>query len=290
MQRTVRVAERVAASDVPLLITGESGREGGLRARCPRREARAARAFVSENCAIPEPLLESALFGHVRGAFTGADRTRVGLFEAADGGTLFLDEIGEMGPAMQTKLLRILEDGIVRPLGTNATRSVDVRVIAATNRPLAQMVDQKTFREDLYYRLNVVTLAVPPLRDRREDIAPLVAHFIEKHTHRRRVKITKRAMDVLESGPWPGNVRQLENVVRRALVLADVIDREHVAPWDEQAKADLSLDVRRRVADLETELVREALARTGHNQSRAAKLLGLSRFGLQKMMKRLNVS
>src|SRR5690606_4104598 len=180
------LVERIAPTDIPVLLQGESGSGKELVARAIHRaSARAARPFVGENCgALPETLLESALFGHVKGAFTGADRPRVGLFEAADGGTLFLDEVGEMSLGMQTKLLRVLEDNLVRPVGATRTRQVDVRIIAATNRDLSRMVTEGTFREDLFYRLHVVSLEIPPLRSRPDDVSLLVDHFLEKHAGR----------------------------------------------------------------------------------------------------------
>src|SRR5208283_561531 len=205
--------DRVTASDVPVLVVGESGTGKELIARAIHMNGpRARQAFVSENCAsVPETLLESTLFGHVKGAFTGASATRAGLFDIADGGTLFLDEIGEMSLAMQAKLLRVLQDGEVRPVGGERARKVDVRIIAATHRDLEAMVAAGTFREDLLYRLNVITLRVPALRERPEDIPLLVDHMIAKHAGGRRVKVTRPAMVKLASFPWPGNVRQLEN-------------------------------------------------------------------------------
>jgi transcriptional regulator with PAS, ATPase and Fis domain len=294
VKRLLVLVERVATSDVPILLRGESGSGKELVARAVHSSSgRAERPFVSENCgALPETLLESALFGHVRGAFTGALRPRIGLFEAADGGTLFLDEIGEMSLGMQTKLLRVLEDGMVRPLGSERAREVDVRVIAATHRDLEQMVSERSFREDLYYRLNVIALPIPPLRERSSDIPLLVRHFLEKHGPAdRKPTIARDALEALTRHPWPGNVRQLENELRRALLLSDgQIRREHLTiAGAEGEPVDLGLDVRARVDRLEAELVREALARTNGNQTQAAKLLGVSRFGLSKMLKRLRV-
>jgi transcriptional regulator with PAS, ATPase and Fis domain len=281
---------------VPVMVHGESGSGKELVARAIHdNSARASRPFVSENCgAIPDGLLESALFGHVRGAYTGADRHRVGLFEAAAGGTLFLDEIGEMSLAMQTKLLRVLEDGLVRPLGSERARKADVRVIVATHRDLERMVSEKRFREDLFYRLNIISLEIPPLRERASDIPLLVRRLAEKHAAGRNVAITRAAMQRLLSFGWPGNVRQLENEVRRALVLSDgEIDIEHLSPEvagaANAAVADAGLNVRKRVDLLEANLVRDALERTKGNQTQAAKLLGLSRFGLQKMIRRLDI-
>ncbi|UQA58239.1 sigma 54-interacting transcriptional regulator [Polyangium aurulentum] len=291
----LKIVDRVTDADVPVLLHGESGSGKELIARAVHTNGpRSGRPFVSENCgAIPEGLLESTLFGHVRGAFTGADRPRSGLFEAADRGTLFLDEIGEMSLPMQAKLLRVLEDGMVRPLGTERARKVDVRIIAATHRDLEAMVKTRAFREDLFYRLNIITIRIPPLRDRASDIPLIVQRLLDKHG-RTEVRVTRAAMERLMSYAWPGNVRQLENEVRRALVLCDgVIDREHLSPEianvTPPVPVELGLKVRPRVDALEAQLVREALERTKGNQTQAAKLLGLSRFGLQKMMKRLGV-
>jgi transcriptional regulator with GAF, ATPase, and Fis domain len=291
------LVDRVTASEVPVLVTGESGSGKELVARAIHRNGpRGQGPFVSENCsAIPETLLESTLFGHVKGAFTGANRPHAGLFEIADGGSLFLDEIGEMSLGMQTKLLRVLEDGDVRPVGSERARKVDVRIVAATHRDLSSMVDAGTFRRDLYYRLNVIRIDVPPLRARSGDVEILARHFIAKHARDRTVRLSRAAVDLLSAYSWPGNIRQLENELRRALVLSDgVITPEHLSEpvreggRTEAAKVD-GLNVRRRVDALEAELVRAALERTNGNQTRAAELLGLSRFGLQKMIRRLKI-
>jgi transcriptional regulator with GAF, ATPase, and Fis domain len=296
IRKMLQLIDRVAASEVPVLITGDSGSGKELVARAihdhgPRKDAR----FVTENCgAIPEGLLESTLFGHVRGAFTGASRQRIGLLQVADGGTLFLDEIGEMSLPMQAKLLRVLEDGEVKPVGSERAKHVSVRVITATHRNLEKMVERGAFRQDLYYRLDVISVQVPPLRDRTGDIEVLARHFIEKHADRP-VQISRGALDALSSHAWPGNVRQLENEIRRALVMADgTIGLEHLSADVRSAGrggagASAALDLRRRVDALEADLVRQALGKTGGNQTRAAELLGLSRFGLQKMIKRLGI-
>jgi serine/threonine-protein kinase PknK len=296
MRELLRLVDRVTGSDVPVLVVGESGTGKELIARAIHANGgRSGRAFISENCAsVPEPLLESTLFGHVRGAFTGASSTRAGLFDVADGGTLFLDEIGEMSLGMQAKLLRVLQDGEVRAVGSERARRVDVRVIGATHRDLEAMVTAGTFREDLFYRLNVITLRVPALRERPEDIPLLFNHFASKHAGGRAVKVTRAAMAKLIAFPWPGNVRQLENEVRRALVLADgAIDMTElsadVVRGGPSAARGSSFHLRSRVDALESSLVQEALAKTRGNQTRAAQMLGLSRFGLQKMMKRLGV-
>jgi transcriptional regulator with GAF, ATPase, and Fis domain len=296
MREVLGLALRVASSDVPVLIRGESGTGKELVARAIHAHSpRNKRPFVSESCAaIPEALLESALFGHVKGAFTGADRRRVGMFEAADGGTLLLDEIGEMSPSMQTRLLRVLQEGEIRPLGGERTVRVDVRVLAATHRDLDAMVIAGTFREDLFYRLAVVNLTLPPLRDRSEDVIPLVQHFIQKHAPGRSPRVERRALDRLLTHSWPGNVRQLENEVRRALVLGgEVLREEHFGlsqPKEGASKSDASsLNLRAQVDDLERKLIRRALDLARGNHTRAAELLGVSRFGLQKMMKRLGM-
>ena len=298
MRGMLRIVDRVTASDVPVLIAGESGTGKELIARAIHRNGRrGASAFVSENCAsVPEALLESTLFGHVRGAFTGAIATRAGLFDIADGGTLFLDEIGEMSLGMQTKLLRVLQNGEVRPVGSERSRIVDVRVLGATHRDLEAMVAAGTFREDLFYRLNVVTIRIPALRERRDDIPLLVGRFVAKYAAAgRKPKVTRAAMDRLTAYPWPGNVRQLENEIRRSLVLADdQIDvgelSDDVARGGPAAARDAGLGLKARVDALETELVRDALKKTGGNQTRAAEALGVSRFGLQKMIRRLGIT
>jgi transcriptional regulator with GAF, ATPase, and Fis domain/serine/threonine protein kinase len=292
----LKLVDRVTVSTVPVLLIGESGSGKELVARAIHSNGpRGGKTFVGENCsAIPEPLLESTLFGHARGAFTGADRPRAGLFEVAHLGTLFLDEIGEMSLPMQAKLLRVLQEGEIRPLGTEKPRKVDVRVIAATHRNLEQMVRDGKFREDLFYRLNVISIRVPPLRERTDDIPLLVQHFIEKHGGGRRAKISAGALQCLRRFGWPGNVRQLENEVRRAIVLSDeLIDVEHLSV-DVQRPSDggdepVGLRVRPRVDALEAELVQAALVETRGNQTKAAEKLGLSRFGLQKMIKRLGI-
>ncbi len=288
------IVERVAATDLPVLIRGESGTGKELIARAVAElGARADQPFVSENCgALPDTLLESTLFGHERGAFTGAERSRMGLFEAANGGTLFLDEVGEMSPAMQIRLLRVLEDGMIRPVGHTEARRVDVRLLAATHRDLEAMVRAGEFREDLYFRINVVPIEVPPLRARLEDVGLLVAHFLAKHTGDRAIGISPAAEIVLSTFDWPGNIRQLENEVLRALILCDEqIDIEHlsISGASQTESSALGLDLKGHVARLEGRLVRTALNRTEGNQTQAAKLLGMSRYGLHKMMKRLDV-
>jgi transcriptional regulator with GAF, ATPase, and Fis domain len=297
VQRMLCLVDRVIPSDIPVLVLGESGSGKELVARAihfngPRKSA----PFVSENCsAIPETLLESTLFGHVKGAFTGATRHHAGLFEVADKGTLLLDEIADMSLTMQAKLLRVLENGEVRRVGSERSVHVDVRVIAATHKDLEQMVARGTFREDLYYRLNVITVRVPTLRERPEDIPVLVRHFLTKYAAGHGVQISEQASETLRLFTWPGNVRQLENETRRALVLADEeIREEHLSPAlrDESGSArspGANLSLKQSLDALEALLVRRALRETSGNQTRAARALGVSRFGLQKMIRRLAI-
>jgi transcriptional regulator with GAF, ATPase, and Fis domain/tetratricopeptide (TPR) repeat protein len=298
MRKMLALLDRIAPSPMPVLLQGESGTGKELVARAIHANSpRAARPFVAENCsAIPESLLESVLFGHTRGAFTGADRARPGLFEVADGGTLFLDEVGEMSPAMQARLLRVLQEGEVRPVGGDRARKVDVRILAATHRDLAEMVRRGTFREDLYYRLAVVVVAIPTLRERREDIPALVAHFLNARAPG--VSIDRRALARLVDAPWPGNIRQLQNEIARAAVLADGIIRvDDLSPAflaaaterTDDAPTAQPLDLRHAVGGVERDLVERALRAHHGNQSRAARALGLSRFGLQKKLKRLGI-
>lgn len=297
MQQLLRMVDRVVVSDVPVLVLGASGTGKELIARAIHKNgARTRQAFVAENCgAIPEALLESALFGHTKGAFTGAARARAGLFEVAHQGTLFLDEIAEMSLGMQTKLLRVLEEGEFWPVGAERSKRVDVRVIAATHRNLDAMVAAGTFRQDLFYRLNVVSLQVPELKDRHGDVPRLVQHFIDRYGGEQPIAIDKPAMELLARYPWPGNVRQLENEIRRAIVLSDdVITPAQLS--DEVRRVALEtrpvpegLELRAHLDALERELVIRALSLTQGNQTRAAELLGVSRFGLQKMVRRLDI-
>jgi len=272
-----------------VLVTGESGTGKELIARMvhgasPRAEA----PFVPVNCgAIPEALLESELFGHVRGAFTGASSERRGLFEEANGGTLFLDEIGELPPPLQVKLLRALQEGEVRAVGGDVSRPVDVRVVTATSRDLDAEVAAGRFRSDLYYRVNVVRIHISPLRERLEDVPELVHHFVDLFNQRLGLAVagvSPAAMRHLIEYPWPGNVRELENAIERALVLAEgrAIEVEDLpaavrAPADPSAvPSHMDLSVKRQTEALERSLIKDALDRTGGNRTRAAKLLDLS--------------
>jgi two-component system response regulator AtoC len=280
---------KIAASPAStVLLTGESGTGKDLAAKVLHyASARASRPFMNITCsALPEALLESELFGHERGAFTGADRQKRGLIESADGGTVFLDEIGEMVPALQAKLLRFLEEKTFKRVGGSADLKVDVRVIAATNRNLQEEVRQGHFREDLYYRLNVLPIVLPPLRERREDVPGLVHFYIDSYNaeFKKRVRgIDADAMTQLERYPWPGNVRELRNAIERAMLLAD---GETLVRTDFLLTASNALRLGDRVElpaggidleQLERSLVVQALERTGWNQTKAATLLGVNR-------------
>jgi transcriptional regulator with GAF, ATPase, and Fis domain/Tfp pilus assembly protein PilF len=294
MLELFRLLDRLTDTVLPVVIHGESGTGKELVARAihfngPRKD----QPFVSENCAaIPETLLESTLFGYVRGAFTGADRDARGLFEIADGGTLFLDEIGEMSPAMQSKLLRVLQEGELRRVGSERTRKIDVRIVAATNRDLGRMVEEGKFRQDLFFRLNVAHISLPPLRERRDDIPAIVQHFLKK-------PIEPAALARLCAHRWPGNVRELENELQRAQALSGeritVADLSPAVAAGGEGGAALagdldSLTMKPRVERLERSLIREALGRHDNNQTKAAEALGLSRFGLQKKLKRYRLA
>jgi two-component system response regulator AtoC len=296
LREVITVARKVARHPSTVLVTGESGTGKELVARLVHSASpRSARAFVAVNCAaIPDALLESELFGHARGAFTGAVQERRGLFEEADGGTIFLDEIGDLPLALQVKLLRVLQEGEIRRVGDNASRSVDVRVVAATSRDLEAEVKENRFRADLYYRVNVVRLHLPPLRERGEDIAELAKHFAASHAARLGIAkpvLSPAAMRALMDYAWPGNVRELENVIERALVLAEdgaigaeelpaavrgVVAPDAGAGSVPNGTGEGDLSVKRQTESLERALIRQALDRTGGNRTRAAQLLDLS--------------
>ena len=290
MLDALQVATKVAPHESPVLLSGQSGTGKELVARLIHREsARAEGPFVAVNCgAIPENLLESEFFGHVKGAFTGADRDRVGLFESARTGTLFLDEVGELPASLQVKLLRALQEREVRPVGGNQTLPVDVRIIAATNRDLEESVTEGSFRQDLFYRLAVVPIHLPALVRRAEEIPELARHFLDRHQERMGLEvegICPDAMEVLLSYPWPGNVRELENVLERALVLTEgpkvgVCDLpanvRNPSPGGRLATDEDDLSVKRRLAELERQLIQRALERTTGNKTQAAELLELS--------------
>ena len=294
MLQVFKTAARVASTDATVLIQGESGTGKELVARAIHSSSpRAKGPFVAVDCgAIAEGVLESELFGHARGAFTGAQASRRGLFEEANGGTLFLDEIGDVGPNLQARLLRALQEGTIRRVGTNEPVAVDVRVVAATNRDLEAAVKEGTFRADLYYRLNVVSLHIPPLRERREDIPLLAEHFAHKHGRSEGAAISPAARDLLLAYGWPGNVRELENVVARALALnpSGVIlpeDLPEAIRGGQPASAPvpgLPGSERPTLAELERRYAAQVLRETDGNKTRAAEVLGIDRKTLYRLL------
>ena len=325
MQQVFKLIGQLAASDATALITGESGTGKELVARAIYHHSdRSQQPFLAVNCAaIPEQLLESELFGHERGAFTGATLQRIGKFEQCNRGTLFLDEIGDMTPATQTKILRVLQSGTFERVGGNQPIRVDVRIIAATNKPLEQAVAARQFREDLFYRLNVVRIHIPPLRERREDIRLLVNYFLSKFAKDQPGpprSIAPSALKALEKYHWPGNVRELENVIRRALVMAkgeailitdlpmEITGQASAGaappgpvPSGEGATSDIALLARQLfhwarkdpslkvIPAVERELVIQALKETGGNQVHASKLLGITRATLRKRVEKFGI-
>jgi two-component system nitrogen regulation response regulator GlnG len=323
MQQVFKLIGQLAASDATALITGESGTGKELVARAIYHHSnRSQQAFLAVNCAaIPEQLLESELFGHERGSFTGATMQRIGKFEQCNRGTIFLDEIGDMTPATQTKILRVLQSGTFERVGGNQPIKVDARVIAATNKPLEQAVAARQFREDLFYRLNVVRIHIPPLRERREDIRLLVDYFLKKFARdqqRSPKSITSGMIKALEQYHWPGNVRELENALRRALVMSkgdailigdlpgEITGQTSVtsappALAAEGAVSDIAVLARqlfqwarrepklRILPAVERELVIQALKETGGNQVHAAKMLGITRATLRKRVEKFGI-
>ncbi len=300
-----RLVETVCRTNSTVLISGESGTGKELVARAIHQlSLRRDRPFVAVNCgAMPEALLESELFGHVRGAFTGADKDKKGLIEAADGGTVFLDEIGEMPPTMQVKLLRVLQERRYRRVGGTDEAASNIRVIAATNRDLPRQVSDGKFREDLFYRLNVIPVKVPPLRDRVEDIPIIAGYFVAKFTHEMNKQVsgfTPDAMAALRAYPWPGNVRELENVVERSVALesGDRIERAALPeylregrpatsrPGDPIADPEYGFNLERHLQDIERSHLERALERAGGVQTRAADVLGLSFRQFRYLMKK----
>ncbi len=308
MQNVFRMMKKVIPTSTTVLLLGETGTGKELIARAihynsPRQD----KMFVAQNCgALPDTLLESELFGHVRGAFTGADSDKKGLFEVADGGTIFLDEIIDTSPAMQQRLLRVLQDGEVHPVGSEKSVKVDVRVLSAANRDLEQAIRKGEFRQDLYYRLNVFPIRVPPLRQRREDIPLLAEYFLEKYTRKlgkSNLKISAEALSVLMTSDFPGNVRQLENIIERAVTLADDQDElttdlltSDTSELTKQSgfEFDISENSSQSLKDItesmEKYYIEKALAKFQGNISRVAQRLGLSRVGLHKKMRRYSIN
>jgi len=314
MENVFRLVERVAPARSTVLITGESGTGKELVAKAIHQASpRSGEQFVAVNCSnIPSELLESELFGHTKGAFTGAVTAKKGLFEVADGGSIFLDEIGDLRPEIQVRLLRVIQEREFTPLGDTAPVKVDVRIIAATNVDLKEAVKNGQFREDLYYRLSVVPVELPPLRDRREDILPLSVYFIRKYAaeNNRRISenLAPEVLSLLESYNYPGNVRELENIIERAIVIApgneitleclraEVRDPEHAKEMIAAADgASHDIDLARgvnfydEVRRFEIDLIRRSLEQTGGHQSRAARLLGLNATTLNSKIKNYNI-
>jgi len=307
MREVFRLVEKVAPQNCTVLITGESGTGKELIARSLHRGSpRAPYPLIPVNCgSIPETLMESELFGHVKGAFTGAMYSRPGRFSLGDRGTIFLDEIGDMSPHLQTKLLRVIQEQAFEPVGATRTLQVDVRVIAATHQDLVRLIEEKKFRHDLYYRLNVIRIHLPPLREREGDIPLLAGHFLEVYNRRLRGRVegfSPEAMDYLLRYPWPGNVRELENLIERMVILKgegrvtleDVRERymERVPGGMEPAGARLppeGLCFRTAVSRFENELINQALERTQGNKNKAADLLRLNRTTLVEKIKRRQI-
>jgi len=303
IQKIHALIKKVTATDATVLIMGESGTGKELVARAVHGQSpRADRPFIPVNCgAIPAELLESEIFGHERGAFTGAIGARAGMFQLANGGTIFLDEVGEMNPRLQVKLLRVLQDREIRPVGSDRVTKVDVRVIAATNKDLAQEVEHGGFREDLFYRLQVIPIIMPPLRERRSDIPLLVEHFLEKQNRKRPdhpVQISDETMVHLWEYDWPGNVRELENLLERMVILSEdsLIRVEHLPSnirsfisekrIPKPTLSENGLDLNSAVEEFENRLIEEALRRTKGNKQAAARLLGLKRTTLVAKLRR----
>lgn len=288
MGQVLEMVKKVADYSTTVLVTGESGTGKELVARAIHYSgARAAKPFVAVNCgAIPAPLLESELFGHVRGAFTDAHKNKTGLFKEADCGTIFLDEVGELPMELQVKILRVLQEGEIRRVGDTKPLKIDTRVVAATLKDLKAEVAAGNFREDLYYRLNVIEIRLPPLRERTADIEPLALHFVRKYAERfgKSVKgLSKEALRTLKGYAWPGNIRELENAIERAMILEEnELIRNETLPigalssTPQEAGADEGLSIKKAQARLEKELIKKALEKTGNNRTRAASLLDIS--------------
>ncbi len=302
----IDVVKQVAPQEINVLITGDSGTGKELFAKAiHNNSARKNHKFVAINCsAMPDLLLESELFGHVKGAFTSATTNKKGLFEDAEGGTVFLDEVGDTSPALQAKLLRVLQEGEIRPVGSNDTLKANVRIIAATNRRLEQLVAKGKFREDLYYRLNVVPISIPPLTERREDIVPLAQHFLIRycrHFNKSEKRFTESACDKLIQHDWPGNVRELENTIKRAVALSisDTIDVDNLFLMRPLAR-DFEVEARpsgikairntKSMEDIQREHIVRSLRENNWNYSLTANKLGIGRTTLWRKVKKFNIA
>jgi len=293
MVEVYKTISRAAPSDAPVLIQGESGTGKEVVARLIHQNSkRADGPFVAVDCgSIAPTLMESELFGSVRGAFTGAERDRVGLFESADGGTVFLDEIGEVDSSFQLKLLRFLQEKEVRPLGAAKVRKLDVRVVAATNRNLQAMVDEEEFRQDLWFRLNVVPIRLPALRERRDDIVHLAGHFLKRFNARynRKVQLAPSGLRVLQENDWPGNVRQLQHVLERLVILSSSDALDGAAVGKALSVSEPKERPVQSLADAEEEQIRKVLAATGGNKTRAAQILSIERKTLYRKLERMKI-
>jgi DNA-binding NtrC family response regulator len=292
MQEVYNDISKVASTSANILITGESGTGKELVARAIHYNSeRSSAPFIPVNCGgIPESLLESELFGYIKGAFTGADVTRAGFFQTADGGTIFLDEVSETSLSMQVKLLRVLQDKEVCMVGANRAKRVDVRILAATNKDLLNQVKKELFREDLFFRLNVINIRVPPLRERREDISLLVNYFANKYSGEFRIaspEFSNKALNVFENYNWPGNVRELENVIQRLIVMADdnLIDAPDL-PSLMRFSALRETGFTRTLAEVEAEYIRNVLSSVEGNKAKAARILGIDRKTLREKLKK----
>ena len=293
MVEIYKTVSRVAPTGASVLIEGETGTGKELVARMVHRfSERSAQPFVPVDCAaIPAALLESELFGHMRGAFTGADRDRIGVLEAANRGTVFLDEIGDIDAAFQVKLLRFLQEREIRPVGSTREKKVDVRVVAATNRDLQKMVDDGKFREDLWFRLNVVRLKLPPLRERRIDIPLLAQFFVAKYNTRYSLdaKLLESGLKVLQDFTWPGNIRQMQHLIERLTILAPGGRIDAEAVQDAVAASETRDNGGDTLADAEGDQIRRVMAATGGNKSRAATILGIERKTLYRKLERMKL-